>query len=298
MTNITMSNSLNDFIKYIESKGRAKNTLVNYSVDLEQFIKYLSGQGIINPSEINDKLVRGFISSLSGMGNAKTSVARKLSSVKGYISWLKKIGLINTDVVSLIQGPKLPTHIPRAISYEDTIRLITDGTKNSKNQKRDTLILEILYSSGLRVAELISLNWSMVDFESKTFRIMGKGSKERIVPFGMSVLTLLSEWKSLYFKTNDDPVFMSSNKSSERLTVRTVHRVVTRAARDVGLAGISPHTLRHCFATHMLERGAPLRIVQELLGHENISTTQRYLTITTEQIKRSYMDAHPRAKNE
>ena len=140
----------------------------------------------------------------------------------------------------------------------------------------------------------MGLNWDDIELEERMLRIFGKGSKERRVPFGIGVQKLLEQWQVL--TGSEGALFKSNKENAERLTVRTVHRLLIKAGEKLGLYGISPHTLRHCFATHMLEHGAPLRVVQELLGHESIATTQKYLLITTEQIKKSYMEAHPRAK--
>ena len=283
------------FLSNMRSRGCSENTIISYSVDLKQFAEYLEKEGIVSSSEIDADSVRIFLSNILGIGNAKTSAARKLSAVRSFIKWLCSRGILMQNPVVALKGPKLPQSLPRALSYEDTILLITKGPKQGKCYERDRLILELMYGSGLRVSELIGLDWGDVESESRILRILGKGDKERIVPFGRECALLLENWRAAHETESDGPVFRSE-KNAERLTVRTVHRVVMRAAAEVGLRGVSPHTLRHCFATHMLERGAPLRIVQELLGHDSISTTQRYLAITTEQIKKSYMESHPRAQ--
>ena len=288
--------NIDDFLMCLEARGRSRNTLVNYSVDLNQFADYLEKQGIKDVSEIDSDSVRVFLSNMIGIDMARTSASRKLSAVRGFVKWLGSRDIIQKkDIATGLKGPKLHPAIPRALSYEDTIRLITEGPKQDSHRRRDRLILELMYSAGLRVSELIALNWENIEFSTRTIRIMGKGEKERIAPFGREAACLLDEWYTLNGAKKDAPVFLSE-KNAERLTVRTVHRLVARAAANVGLHGVSPHTLRHCFATHMLERGAPLRVVQELLGHETIATTQRYLSITTEQIKKSYMQSHPRAQ--
>lgn len=290
-----ISSNIELFLQYLDSRGRSKNTLTNYEVDLRQFREYLSKQGITEVGDIDAASIRVFLSNTLGYGAAKTSAARKLSAVRGFVNWLSARGLITSDPIAGLKGPKLPASLPRALSYEDTDRLLREGPDPERHYQRDRLILELMYGSGLRVSELIGLNWEMVELPERMMRIMGKGSKERIVPFGSGVRRLLEEWNAATGAKIDGPVF-SSEKGAERLTVRTVHRLVLKAAARTGLHGVSPHTLRHCFATHMLERGAPLNVVQELLGHESIATTQRYLLITTEQLRRSYMESHPRAQ--
>lgn len=282
------------FLENLRSKGRSENTITNYAVDLCQFVAYLNKQQIMEVEQITGDVIRGFLREVMGYGFAKTSASRKLSAARSFVKWLCRSSLLDYDPGEELKGPKLPTSLPRALSYEDTEVLLTAGPKSGENFLRDKLLLELMYGSGLRVSELIGLNLEDIAFSDRILRIRGKGGKERIVPFGEPVRKLIEEWITLR-PAAEGPLF-ASEKVAERLTVRTVHRVVQRAAARAGLYGISPHTLRHCFATHMLERGAPLRVVQEMLGHESIATTQKYLSITTEQIKRSYMAAHPRAK--
>ena len=289
-----ISENVDQFLAFMESRGRSKNTVINYRVDLEQFREYLLRQDISDVSGIDSQSVRVYLSNILGFGIAKSSAARKLSAVRGFISWLSSREILEYGVAAGLKGPKLPSSLPRALSYEETEKLLVEGPENGKHYQRDRLILELLYGSGLRVSELIDLNWENIETDQRMIRVLGKGSKERLVPFGPSVKELLEDWSLLSKEGTKGPLFISE-KGAERLTVRTVHRLVQRAALRVGIYGVSPHTLRHCFATHLLERGAPLRVVQELLGHESIAATQRYLSITAEQMKRSYMEHHPRA---
>jgi len=289
-----ISENVDQFLAFMESRGRSKNTVINYRVDLEQFREYLLRQDISDVSGIDSQSVRIYLSNIIGFGIAKSSAARKLSAVRGFISWLSSREILEYGVAAGLKGPKLPSSLPRALSYEETEKLLVEGPENGKHYQRDRLILELLYGSGLRVSELIDLNWENIETDQRMIRVLGKGSKERLVPFGPSVKELLEDWSLLSKEGTKGPLFISE-KGAERLTVRTVHRLVQRAALRVGIYGVSPHTLRHCFATHLLERGAPLRVVQELLGHESIAATQRYLSITAEQMKRSYMEYHPRA---
>ncbi|MDY9920680.1 MAG: tyrosine recombinase XerC [Synergistota bacterium] len=289
-----ISANVDQFLAFMESRGRSKNTVINYRVDLEQFREYLLRQNISDVSGIDSQSVRVYLSNIIGFGIAKSSAARKLSAVRGFISWLSSREILDYGVAAGLKGPKLPSSLPRALSYEETEKLLVEGPENGKHYQRDRLVLELLYGSGLRVSELIDLNWENIETDQRMIRVLGKGSKERLVPFGPSVKKLLEDWSLLSKEGTKGPLFVSE-KGAERLTVRTVHRLVQRAALRVGIYGVSPHTLRHCFATHLLERGAPLRVVQELLGHESIAATQRYLSITAEQMKRSYMEHHPRA---
>lgn len=291
--NKSITQCIDMFLENLRSKGRSENTITNYAVDLCQFSEYLKNLGIEEPAQITGEVIRGFLREVMGFGFAKTSASRKLSAARGLTKWLCRSGILEYDPGEELKGPKLTASLPRALSYEDTEKLLSDGPKHGKSFLRDRLVLELMYGSGLRISELIGLNLADIEFAERILRVHGKGGKERIVPFGAPVQKLIEEWVAARSIT-EGPLF-GSEKGAERLTVRTVHRIVLRAAQRTGLYGVSPHTLRHCFATHMLERGAPLRVVQEMLGHESIATTQRYLSITTEQIKKSYMQSHPRA---
>ena len=284
------------YIDYLRSLGKSENTRINYRVDLRHFRDYLEGQGITDAAEIDTRAVRIFLSSMLGVGDAKTSASRRLSAVRGFTSWLAETGRTANDPSAGMKGPKKPDALPRAISYADAERLLTQGPEEgSEHYRRDRLVLELLYGAGLRVSELIGLKWEDVELEERILRVMGKGSKERIAPFGVPAQKLLEEWRDITRVDDNGPLFPPGKKGAERLTVRTVDRIVTRAARRVGLHGVTPHTLRHCYATHMLENGAPLKVVQDLLGHDSIAATQRYLRITPSQIKKSYLSAHPLA---
>lgn len=294
--NENISENIKAYIKYLRSLGKSVHTTVNYEVDLRHFADYLEAQGIYDVSEIDARAIRIFLSSIIGVGEARTSASRRLSAVRGFTAWLCASGNLSGDPSLGIKGPKKPRAIARALSYDDTDRLLTDGPdKKSKTYERDRLVLELMYGAGLRVSELIGLSWNCVELDERMLTIMGKGDKERRVPIGEALQAMLKDWRSLHCTADDGPVFPSSKDGAGRLTVRTVDRIVTKAAMRVGLRGVTPHTLRHCCATHMLENGAPLRVVQEMLGHETIASTQRYLTITSEQIMKSYAAAHPMA---
>ena len=237
-----ISENVDQFLAFMESRGRSKNTVINYRVDLEQFREYLLRQDISDVSGIDSQSVRVYLSNIIGFGIAKSSAARKLSAVRGFISWLSSREILEYGVAAGLKGPKLPSSLPRALSYEETEKLLVEGPENGKHYQRDRLILELLYGSGLRVSELIDLNWENIETDQRMIRVLGKGSKERLVPFGPSVKELLEDWSLLSKEGTKGPLFISE-KGAERLTVRTVHRLVQRAALRVGIYGVSPHTL-------------------------------------------------------
>jgi integrase/recombinase XerC len=298
---MNISSYIDEFIMYTgAAKGRSKNTTVNYAVDLAQFADYLESIGIGSLEELNRDGLRGFLRELSGYGFSRRSITRKLSSLRGFMKYLVSVGAVKEDMGAGLRGPKAEPSMPRAIAYEDVVKMMASVGAASKKSARDRLILELLYGAGLRVNELVSLEWGDVDIGERELRVMGKGSKERRAYFGKPVQELLLRWRADagakgYRTEGDAPLFYPEKAGAARLTERTVHRMVVAVSRSVGLFGVTPHTMRHSFATHMLERGAPLRVIQELLGHESLATTQKYLKVTVEQMKKSYMKAHPRS---
>lgn len=282
----------------------SKHTLAGYSVDLVQFVDYLEQQKVETPDQLEFDHLRGFLREMTGYGFAKTSAVRKLSAVRGLVGYLFEQKLLSRDLSRNLKGPRLGESLPRALAYEDVVRLVEEGPKKSKHALRDRTVLELLYSAGLRIAELTGLDWKNVELEERVLRVHGKGDKERLCPFGRVAREWLEAWSDHVLAekkwTRDDlpdrPVFTGNGDA--RLTDRTVHRLVCAAAREVGLYDVSPHTLRHSYATHLLERGAPLRTVQELLGHENLETTQRYLAVCTRHAHEAYRNAHPLLEKE
>ncbi|MDR3321979.1 MAG: tyrosine recombinase XerC [Synergistaceae bacterium] len=292
---------IDEFMLYIGSTlGRADNTVVNYAVDLAQFADYAESCEVVSLSGLDMGCLRGFLRELSGYGFSKSSIARKLSALKSFTKFLVRRGALDRDVSAGLRGPKQRQGIPRAIAYEDMMKLLDRGVRGNKKELRDSLVLELLYGSGLRVSEVTLLDWDDVDLSERWLRVSGKGSKERLVPFSMTAQEMIERWKVQAIERGlptdgDEPVFSAEKTKALRLTERTIHRMVVASANKVGLPGVTPHTLRHSFATHMLENGAPLRVIQELLGHESLATTQRYLMVTTDQMKKSYMETHPRS---
>ncbi len=278
-----------DYLRY--NRNCADNTLVNYAVDLAQFAEAMENQGIADPSGITTAVVRAFLRSLMGFGFAPASVSRKLSAIRMLGRYMVEQKILAQDPVARIRGPNQPERLPRALSRGGAAALI-EAAWTLEPQVRNGALLELMYACGLRVAEVTVLRWRDVDLEERWLRVMGKGDKERMVPFGRSAQEALQRWKALEGGPPEAPVF--PGKRGGALTVRTVHRVVTAAAQIAQLDDVTPHVLRHSFATHMLEGGASLRVLQELLGHESLMTTQKYLKVTPGHLRESYEAAHPR----
>lgn len=285
---------LDAFLQYLQNnRANSENTVTNYAVDLAQYADFMETQGIAL-KDVTGQSIRAFLRSLSGFGYAGSSIARKLSAVKTFEQYLLEKNFVSSDPAAALRSPRVPERLPRALSREAMDALIAQAWKIEPCLRNGTM-LEVLYACGLRVSELVSVLWENVDLEGRTIRVCGKGDKERFVLFGKYALDALSRWKE---QRPPDAPYLFPGQRGGHITVRTVHRVVVQAALQAGLTGVTPHSIRHSFATHMLEGGAALNVLQELLGHESLLTTQRYLKITPGHLRDSYLAAHPRAGEE
>ena len=305
MTAEMMDHLIDAFVESVQNRSQSEHTLVNYASDLKQFAEYLEGCGVAEVRSVEAPTLRAYLRALFDWGYAKATVARKLSSLRSFFAFLKERGVLERDPARNLRGPGAPRRIPRALSEEAVERLFA-AAGESEEALRDTAILEVLYGCGLRVSELTSLRWEDVDLEERWLIILGKGSKERRVPFGrcaQRALTALRGTEALgpFVFVGHEGAGSPGKEGRRRrtglkpITVRTVHRVVKALAARAGLEGVTPHVLRHSCATHLLERGASLKFVQEFLGHESLATTQIYLTVSASWMKESYAAAHPRA---
>ena len=280
---------------YIKLEKRlSENTVESYMRDLRQFAHFILRQYDVTPRKVERTMIERYMGWLFERGREKTSQARCLCGIRSFFNFLLISDQIEASPAEFVDTPKFGRHLPDVLTTAEIDRIIATVDTRTTKGIRDSAMLEVLYSCGLRVSELIGLNWNMVELEERMLRVLGKGDKERLVPIGAPLKKLFEEWRDITCVDGRAPVFLSA-KGAERLTVRTVDRIVLRAAARAGLHGVTLHTLRHSCATHMLENGAPLRVVQEMLGHESIASTQRYLSITSDQIKKSYLEAHPRA---
>ena len=290
MSEISFNTQIDSFLGYLRNnKSSSDNTVTNYAVDLAQFANYAEAQGM-DVTNVTTQSIRAYLRSLSGFGYASSSIARKLSAIKAFELYLLERRLIGADPAAAVRSPRIPERLPRAISREAMGRLIDEAWKIPPCQRNGT-IMEVLYGCGLRVAELVSLKWEDIDLEERWLKVCGKGDKERLVPFGRYAQEAL---KNCHDVCGAGSQYVFPGKEHGCITVRTVHRLVVQAARQAGLENVTPHSVRHSFATHMLEGGAALNVLQELLGHESLLTTQKYLKITPGHLRDSYMAAHPR----
>ncbi len=289
-------NVLKDFLVYLSvEKGLSKNTIESYSKDLTQFQKFLSSKKKrLNAISKND--IIDFLDSLKEKGFAVSSICRFISSIRSLCRYMILEEIIKADPSETLQTPKKWERIPKALNFEDVINLLDSGPDNSMHL-RDVSMLELLYSSGLRVSELVSIKTGDINFEAGFLRIIGKGSKERVVPINSRALDKIKRYiknlrPAILKNKQSDYLFVTGRGAA--MTRQRFWQTIKKFGKKIGVE-LSPHTLRHCFATHLLEGGADLRSVQKMLGHSDISTTQIYTKVSTDRIKKVYLEHHPRA---
>jgi tyrosine recombinase XerC len=282
------------FVRYLEiEKNYSAHTILNYKLDLKSFKEFLGSSEV---EKVDYLLLRRYLASLRNNNLSTRTVCRRLSSIRSFFKFLVREGYIKINPTSVLSSPKQEKYLPSFMT-EDEIRGLIESAfaRNSSDESglRDRAILETFYSTGLRISELVSLSATDIDFISGVVKVMGKGRKERIVPIGDAAINAIRQYLKVRKKENE-AVFL--NRFGARITDRGVRGVVKKYIRKLGMRnGLSAHTFRHSFATHLLNRGADLRTVQELLGHANLSTTQIYTHLTTERLKDVYNKAHPRA---
>jgi integrase/recombinase XerC len=286
---------INDYLDFSENiKGLSENTINSYQRDLNKFSKFLEASGVNNFGNLTEEMCSAWIADLFQHNVSARSIQRHISSAKGFFNYLKKSGLVINSPFELINSPKSPSHLPNVLSPEEVSQLLNFKPKNTQ-EKRDLAIIELIYSSGLRVSETINVN--LGDFEdNKNFlRILGKGSKTRLVPVGRYAQNAINDWMIEREKlaTKDDSLFV--NLRGKRITTRSVQERLKNIAIMQGLPPVNPHMLRHSFATHLLESSGDLRSIQELLGHSSLSTTQIYTRLDYQHLIKVYENSHPRA---
>jgi integrase/recombinase XerC len=317
-----MKSSVDQFLNYLRSvRNASPHTLRSYKIDLGQFIAFLTPPDVETPplQDITHHLIREFVAHLHDRNLEKSSIARKLAAIRSFFKFAVREGLVHSSPARMVATPKLPKRIPSVLSAED-LNAFLDGVvarpkvasssrrrPGAKDEyrllvKRDRAILEMLYASGLRVSELTGLNLADMDRKEQMLRVRGKGSKERIVPYGSKAEQALEAYGPVRdgilrnAGSRGDPQAVFLNHLGARLTARSVARIVKKYVRLINVNwDLHPHSLRHAFATHLLADGADLRAIQELLGHSSLSTTQRYTHASIRQLLEVYDKAHPRA---
>ena len=306
-----MEKLIEQFLEHLRyERNVSAHTLRNYSSDLEQFLdflapldKYSGKRTTPDVSQIDHLTIREWLASLHTAQKKKASIARKLAALRTFFQFLVREGMLELNPAKLVATPKQEKKLPKHLSVEEAVRFIESPDETTDLGKRDRAMLELMYATGVRVAELTTLNLEDVDFKNKLVRVTGKRRKQRIVPFGdpagEAIRNYLTVREKFLFNApvssrEDDALFL--NYQGTRITTRSVGRMVEKYIRlCAGMHNISPHALRHSFATHLLDNGADLRDIQELLGHARLSTTQVYTHVSMEKLIEVYDKAHPKA---
>jgi tyrosine recombinase XerC len=290
--------ALDSYDRELEARQVSPHTLRAYRNDLEDLAAWATAVGIGEPNRLSYRRLRGYAATLSRRALEPSSVGRKLAAARGLFDHLTRTGAVTQNPVELLPNPKMPSTLPRVLDRDQACELLERIPATTPLEVRDRAMLELAYSSGLRCSELVALDIDSIDFESETVRVRGKGEKERIVPLGepaqRAVTHYVERARSALADDRSEALLLS--KSGRRLSPSDVTRRLGRWVDEAAIAGrVSPHSLRHSFATHMLEGGADLRSIQELLGHASISTTQIYTRVEPGRLREAYAGAHPRA---
>lgn len=313
-----LAGACDEYLGYLAiERGSSENTVESYGRDLRRYIEFLRGRGITSPEDVTRSDIEAHLAELTDAGLAASSVQRAVSAIKGFHRFMVMEHICENHPSADIALPKRPERLPDVLSHEQVFSLLDDPFRDELEPAprklksgrlderprasfhRDKAVLEVLYGCGLRVSELCGLDQRDVSLEDELVRVLGKGSKERVVPIlgtaNQALGTYLVRWRPvLAGPSSGDAVFL--NARGGRITRQAVHRMVERYGAIVGIEGLHPHTLRHTYATHMLEGGMDLRTVQELLGHASISTTQLYTHVDRTHVRMAYLEAHPRAR--
>ena len=293
-----VSTDINQYLEYIQQvRNLSINTVKSYSRDLAKLSSYFKSINISSYDEVDENVCSGWVGSLYQNDNNPRTIHRHLSAAKGFFKFLKKNDVIRSSAFELISAPKVSSHLPEVLSPEDVEQLLNFRPENSI-EIRDLALIELMYSSGLRVSEVASINLADFEEEMTFLRVMGKGSKVRLAPIGRYAISAINNWieERKKFSGIDTPALFINLKGG-RLTVRSIQLRLEKISIKQGLPRVNPHMLRHSFATHMLESSGYLRTIQELLGHSSLSTTQIYTKLDYQHLAKIYDKSHPRAKN-
>jgi len=295
-----MQGLLERFLVYLEtSRNASPHTVKNYGNDIGQFLDYCKAQGVNSPEQIDRSLLRGYLAELDDAGYVKASIARRVAELRSFGEFLVQEGALERNTFRTVSAPRIPKRLPQYLTVAEIETLLQALDTSTPLGLRDRAIIEVLYAAGLRVSELVDLDVAGVDLTQSQVRVIGKGGKERIALLGRQAMWALRAYlrqgrPELLGRQPTDALFL--NHRGGRLTTRGVALVLSRTGKRAGIqTPVSPHVLRHSFATHLWDGGADLRVVQELLGHANLATTQIYTHVSQSRAREVYMRAHPRA---
>ena len=289
-----MDAAVGSFLEYLGvERGASPHTLRCYATDLTEFTRFLAEERVGGLAGVDSRVIRAYLARLHQRRLSKATIARKLAAVRSCFRFLARRGALEVNPARQVRSPRLGRRLPSFLPKDEATQLLDTAPGPGAAGSRDRALVELLYASGLRVAECCGLSVDDLDEARRTVRVLGKGGKERIVPVGDTALEALAAYLAMRGRARGA---LFRNARGGRLTTRSAHRIVKGLARRAGLGQrVTPHTLRHSFATHMLGEGADLRLIQELLGHSRLSTTQRYTHVSPEHLMRVYDAAHPRA---
>lgn len=297
-----MDEHLDKFITYlIAEKNASPYTIKNYRHEIEQFLDFLKEQGIDSWDGVDRYVLRRYLAWLQAEGYVKASITRRISELRSFCRYLVREGILETNPIRAISSPKIPKRLPDYLEPQEVEALLAAPDATVPQGQRDRAIMEVLYASGLRVSELVSLNLSNVDLRHGQIRVWGKGAKERLTLLGEPACRALKRYvqdgRSKLIRENKATSALFLNRLGSRLSTRSVSNILDKYAKLAGLERrVTPHIMRHTFATHLLDGGADLRTVQELLGHADLSSTQIYTHVSQSRAREVYRKAHPRAR--
>lgn len=297
---VTLVDWANEFLQHLSvEKGASEHTIRAYAGDLQQFVNFV-GTKVRLPEELSTRHLRAFLAELHRLGYARKSLGRKIACVRTFIRFLMRHGVIDSNPAVGLRTPRESRTLPEVLTAEEAEQLLEDTSGTDWFAIRDRAILELFYSSGLRVSELVGLNLQDVDVENRVLLVRGKGRRERLAPFGRIAARALKAWLEVRGQVARDGHWdkeaLFLNRYGRRISQRSIARMLQKRVKRAGLKKhVSPHTLRHSFATHLLDNGADVRSVQELLGHKQLSTTQIYTHISSSRMRQIYDRTHPRA---
>ena len=293
-----MFNLLTKFIEYLKyERHYSPNTIIAYDDNISKFLEYLDSIKINDIKDVEYNNIRKYINELYNENYTAKSICRHISSLRSFFKYLLNNSYIKNNPMTLITNPKIEKKLPKYINYEDIEKILNYPDLKTNIGIRDTLILELLYVTGIRVSELTNIKLNDININDKTINIIGKGNKERIVMYGTRCQNLLDKYLKIRPNYIKEPIdYLILSKRGKQINTREIRKIINDISASCHFdMNISPHTFRHTFATHMLNEGADLRSVQKLLGHENLSTTTIYTHLSNEKLRKEYLNAHPRA---
>ncbi|MGH7205358.1 MAG: tyrosine recombinase XerC [Nitrospiraceae bacterium] len=295
-----MEDAIRAFVTFLEvERGASRETIRSYQSDLRQFCSFMStfrpAAAALSPDDVDPFAIRSYLAWLDRRGEKKSSLARKLATLRSFYRFLTEEGRAGQNPAAEVRTPKQPQHLPRVLNKDDADALMEFPEGDTMLSMRDRAILETLYSTGARVSELVGMNLDDLNLSDGLVRLRGKGRKERLVPVGAVAVEAIKDYHAALQHSAPEPIPAFQNSRGGRLTARSVERIVAAYSSRLPGGRVSPHALRHSFATHLLDEGADLRAIQEMLGHASLGTTQKYTHLATDQLMAVYDRAHPRA---